>query len=164
VAPPEEWSLNKPPARGEVVVQGVGDLLTSMARCCKPLPYDPIIGFVTRGRGVTVHQRDCANIRSMNDQEQKRLVEVHWSERHETLYPVDFQVYAADRKGLLRDISSILTNEEVDVIGVNTHSDRTQDRATMRFTVEVTDMAQLSRLLLKVEQLPDVIEVYRLVD
>jgi GTP pyrophosphokinase len=164
VAPPEEWSLNKPPARGEVVVQGVGDLLTSMARCCKPLPYDPIIGFVTRGRGVTVHRRDCANIRSMNDQEQKRLVEVHWSERHETLYPVDFQVYAADRKGLLRDISSILTNEEVDVIGVNTHSDRTQDRATMRFTVEVTDMAQLSRLLLKVEQLPDVIEVYRLVD
>ncbi len=135
-----------------------------MARCCKPLPYDPIIGFVTRGRGVTVHRRDCANIRSMNDQEQKRLVEVHWSERHETVYPVDFQVYAADRKGLLRDISSILTNEEVDVIGVNTHSDRTQDRATMRFTVEVTDMAQLSRLLLKVEQLPDVIEVYRLVD
>jgi GTP pyrophosphokinase len=150
-------------AKGEVVVEGVDDLMTSMARCCKPVPYDPIIGYVTRGRGITVHRRDCSNIRTMQSEEQARLVEVHWSdEQREVRYAVDFMVIAHDRKGLLRDISGILTNEDIDVIGVNTNSDRKRDIATMRFTVEVKDMKQLSRLLSKVEQLPDVNRVRRL--
>lgn len=153
---------HKPSVKGEVTVAGVDDLMTSMARCCKPVPYDPVVGFVTRGRGVTVHRQDCPNIRALEDGERKRLVEVHWSEdQTETAYPVDILVYANDRKGLLRDISSIFTNEEMDVVGVNTTSDKTKDTATMQFTVEVTDMEQLNRLLAKVLQLPDVIEVRR---
>ncbi|MCU7851080.1 MAG: bifunctional (p)ppGpp synthetase/guanosine-3',5'-bis(diphosphate) 3'-pyrophosphohydrolase [Candidatus Thiodiazotropha sp. (ex Monitilora ramsayi)] len=149
--------------KGEVVVAGVDDLMTSMARCCKPVPYDPIIGFVTRGRGVTVHRRDCANVRALDEANRERLVDVLWSDQQaQTTYAVDFLVVSGDRKGLLRDISAILTNEDIDVIGVNTNSDRKSDTATMRFTVEVSDMEQLSRLLSKVEQLPDVSVVKRI--
>jgi GTP pyrophosphokinase len=159
VTPPQHAA----PVKGEVVVAGVDDLMTSMARCCKPVPYDPIIGFVTRGRGVTVHRRDCANMRALDEENRERLVEVKWSDQQtQTTYAVDFLVVAGDRKGLLRDISSILTNEDIDVIGVNTNSDRKTDTATMRFTVEVCDMEQLSRLLSKVEQLPDVNVVKRI--
>lgn len=143
--------------KGEVVVAGVDDLMTTIGRCCKPVPYDPIIGYVTRGRGVTIHRSDCPNIRALQKSESDRLVTVHWSiQQQETSYAVDFLVIASDRKGLLRDISSILTNEDIDVIGVNTNTDRKTDSARMRFTVEVRDMEQLSRLLSKIEQLPDV--------
>ena len=149
--------------KGEVVVAGVDDLMTNIARCCKPVPNDPIVGFVTKGRGVTVHRQDCANMRALSDENRSRLVEVHWSDQQsQSIYAVDFQVIAADRKGLLRDISGILTNEDIDVIGVNTSSDRRHDTASMRFTVEVRDMDQLSRLLSKVEQLPDVNMVKRI--
>jgi GTP pyrophosphokinase len=150
------------PPRGEVVVEGVVDLMTSMARCCKPVPYDPIVGFITRGRGVTVHHRDCPNIRALGGEDRKRLVDVRWSEAQtENVYPVDILIHANDRKGLLRDISSILTNEEVDVIGVKTSSDRKRETASMRFTVEIVDGQQLRHLLAKVEQVPDVIDVKR---
>ncbi|MEJ2619775.1 MAG: bifunctional (p)ppGpp synthetase/guanosine-3',5'-bis(diphosphate) 3'-pyrophosphohydrolase [Candidatus Thiodiazotropha sp.] len=149
--------------KGEVVVAGVDDLMTSIARCCKPVPYDSIIGYVTRGRGVTVHRRDCPNVRAMPEDERNRLVAVHWSDEHqETQYAVDFMVIASDRKGLLRDISGILTNQNIDVIGVNTSSDRKTDTATMRFTIEVKDMNQLSRVLSKIEQLQDINLVKRL--
>ncbi|MCU7932085.1 MAG: bifunctional (p)ppGpp synthetase/guanosine-3',5'-bis(diphosphate) 3'-pyrophosphohydrolase [Candidatus Thiodiazotropha sp. (ex Codakia rugifera)] len=159
-----DLSRNKAAVKGEVVVAGVDDLMTSIARCCKPVPYDPIIGFVTRGRGVTVHRRDCSNIRALQEIEGDRLVSVHWSaQQQETSYAVDFLVVASDRKGLLRDISAILTNEDIDVIGVNTNSDRKTDSASMRFTIEVHNMEQLSRLLSKVEQLPDVTLVKRLI-
>ncbi|MEW8314437.1 MAG: bifunctional (p)ppGpp synthetase/guanosine-3',5'-bis(diphosphate) 3'-pyrophosphohydrolase [Candidatus Thiodiazotropha endolucinida] len=152
-----EIHRNQAVVKGEVVVAGVGDLMTTIGRCCKPVPYDPIIGYVTRGRGVTIHRSDCPNIRAIKKSESDRLVTVHWStEQRETSYAVDFLVIASDRKGLLRDISAILTNEDIDVIGVNTSSDRKTDSARMRFTVEVRDMEQLSRLLSKIEQLQDV--------
>jgi GTP pyrophosphokinase len=166
-AEPREDTLVRPTrakstGRGEVMVEGVDDLMTSMARCCKPVPFDDIVGFVTRGRGVTIHRRDCSNIRAMNDQERQRLVNVRWSEaQSESVYPVDILIHASDRKGLLRDISSILTNEEVDVIAVRSFSDRKQDTATLCFTIEVIDAQQLQRLQTKVEQLPDVLEVKR---
>ncbi|MES9993051.1 MAG: bifunctional (p)ppGpp synthetase/guanosine-3',5'-bis(diphosphate) 3'-pyrophosphohydrolase [Candidatus Thiodiazotropha sp.] len=161
---PPETPRQHPVAKGEVVVADVDDLMTTIGRCCKPVPYDSIIGYVTRGRGVTIHRSDCPNIRALKEHEADRLVKVRWSkDQQETSYAVDFLVVASDRKGLLRDISTILTNEDIDVIGVNTSSDRKTDSARMRFTVEVSDMEQLSRLLSKVEQLPDVNLVKRLV-
>ncbi|MES9874453.1 MAG: GTP diphosphokinase [Candidatus Sedimenticola sp. 6PFRAG7] len=148
--------------RGEVIVEGVDDLMTHMARCCKPVPYDGITGFITRGRGVTVHRKDCKVIKKLDDSDEERLVRVVWADQpSDSTYPVDIRVFASDRKGLLRDISSILTNEEVDVQGVNTQSDRKNDRATMKFTIEISDMRQLSRILEKVSQLPDVLDVRR---
>jgi GTP pyrophosphokinase len=150
------------PGAGEVLVEGVDDLLTQIANCCKPVPYDSIVGFVTRGRGVTVHRRDCSNVRHLPPGEQDRLVRVRWaSQPPDATYPVDVLVIAADRKGLLRDISSVFTDDDVDVIGVNTHSDRSTDTAAMRFTVEVRDMDHLERVLAKLSQVPDVLDVRR---
>ncbi len=147
---------------GEVVVEGVDDLMTQIANCCKPVPYDPIVGFVTRGRGVTVHRRDCSNVRHLPPGEADRLVRVRWaSQPADATYPVDVLVIAADRKGLLRDISSVFADDDVDVVGVNTHSDRSTDTAAMRFTVEVRDMEQLARVLGKLNQVPDVLDVRR---
>jgi GTP pyrophosphokinase len=155
-------SKTQPQGHGEVIVEGVGDLLTHMARCCKPVPYDPIVGFITRGRGVTVHRQNCPHMKRLSDADIARRVQVHWSgQPGNDIYPVDIHIRASDRKGLLRDISSVISNEDVDVIGVNTHSDRTNDTATMRVTVEIADMKQLSRVIGKVAQIPDVIEVRR---
>lgn len=147
---------------GQVVVEGVGDLMTQMAKCCKPVPFDAIIGYITRGRGVTVHRRDCSMVRNMNDQDQARLVDVAWAEAQpDSRFQVDIHVLAGDRKGLLRDISSVFANAEIDVIGVNTQSDLRNDRASMRFTAEVTDMAQLSWVIDRLAQIPDVLDVRR---
>ncbi len=145
-----------------MIVEGVPDLLTHMARCCKPVPYDGIIGFITRGNGVTVHRKDCSMIRNLNDKDDGRLASLKWSDQQEeSSYPVDIQVIAADRKGLLRDLSSILTNEEVDVSSSQTHSNRKTDQADMRFTIDISDMRQLSRILDKMAQLPGVLDVRR---
>ncbi|MCG8428948.1 MAG: GTP diphosphokinase [Chromatiales bacterium] len=150
---------------GEVTVEGVGELMTHMAKCCKPVPYDEIVGFITRGRGVTVHRRDCKLIHKLKDEDQVRLVAVAWAgeSTENGAYPVDIRIIASDRKGLLRDISSILTNDEVNVLGVKSQSNRKTDRATMRLTIEIENMRQLSRIIDKVSQLPDVIDVHRLV-
>ncbi len=160
--PPDIVSKPVRIARGKVVVEGVDDLMTQMARCCKPVPYDPLIGFITHGRGVSVHRKNCRNMRNLREADRVRLVAVGWSEQPaDTTYPVDIWIRASDRKGLLRDVSSIFTNEDVDVIGINTHSDRTNDTAVMRITVEIADMEQLSRLINRVAQLPDVLDVKR---
>lgn len=147
---------------GQVVVQGVDDLMTHTARCCKPVPYDPIVGYITRGRGVTIHREDCKVVRRLREEQAERLIPVSWSEDQPMgTFLVDVQIYAHDRKGLLRDISSVFSNEEVDVLGVKTHTDRKKEMANMRFTAEVTDMAQLSKVLEKLAQIPDVQEVRR---
>jgi len=164
---PQEVKLKAPTphktgTHAEVIVEGVDDLLTHMAHCCKPVPSDPIVGYITRGRGVTVHRTDCGNLRALPPEERERLIEVRWARAAaEAAYPVDIQILAVDRKGLLRDVSSIITNEDIDVIGVTTHSDRDTDTASMRFTVEVRDAEQLEQIRLKIAQLPGVIEVRR---
>ncbi len=152
-------------ARGgqsDVVVEGVEDLMTQMASCCRPVPYDKLIGFITRGRGVVVHRRNCRNIINLSDEEHERLIDVSWAEQPpESGYAVDIVVIAADRKGLLRDISSVLADEDANVLGTNTQSDPTSDVATMDFTVEVANADQLGKLVNKLRQLPDVLQVRR---
>ena len=151
-------------AHGLVVVEGVGDLMTHMARCCKPLPADPIVGYITRGRGITGHRRDCRVITEVPDDQQARLVEVRWNEAGLAAagaFDVDVVVIAADRKGLLRDVSSVFTDEEVPVVAVQTQSDRRTEQATMRFTAEIADLGQLRRIMTRLGQLPDVIDVRR---
>jgi GTP pyrophosphokinase len=138
--------------------------MTHMARCCKPLPADPIVGYITRGRGVTVHRRDCRTITEIPGDQRVRLVEVRWNDQGlgaARAFDVDVVVIAADRKGLLRDVSSAFSDEEVTVVAVQTQSDRRTDQATMRFTAEITDLAQLRRIMARLDQLPDVIDVRR---
>ena len=137
--------------RGGVLVVGLDSLLTQPARCCKPAPPDPIAGYVTRGRGVTVHRRDCASFRDLLAREPERVIEVDWSKPAEgraPAYPVDVAVEAADRQGLLRDISDVFAREKMNVIGVQTQS--VKGSAWMTFTVEVSDTQRLSHVLREV--------------
>ena len=163
-APRRKSRSHKKLASSNVIVDGVGDLLTTTAKCCKPVPYDPIVGYITKGRGITIHRRDCSMIQKIDESGKERLINVMWADQKETetgSYPVDIRVYAIDRKGLLRDISSILSTEDVDVVGVKTHSDKKTDRASMKFTIEIINISQLSRVMEKISQLPDIIEVKR---
>jgi GTP pyrophosphokinase len=122
----------------------------------------PSVGYITRGRGLTVHRRDCDNLRQLAAAEPARLMEVAWAEASpEDAYPVDLIIVAADRKGLLRDISAVFSEADLTLLGVNTSTDRTSDRATMRFTAEVRDMDQLETLQSRLRQIPDVIAVKR---
>ncbi len=136
---------------GGVLVVGVDSLLTQLARCCKPAPPDSICGFVTRGKGVSIHRRDCSNFRNMATVSPERVTEVRWqaSPSASSVYPVDIAVEAADRQGLLRDISEVFSREKVNVIGVQTQSVRGPygDTAQMTFTVEIPDAGRLSRVL-----------------
>ena len=138
-------------ARGGVLVVGLDSLLTQPARCCKPAPPDAIGGYVTRGRGVTVHRRDCASFRDLLAREPERVIEVDWSapaEGRKPAYPVDVAVEATDRQGLLRDISDVFAREKMNVIGVQTQS--VKGWAWMTFTVEVSDTQRLSQVLREV--------------
>jgi GTP pyrophosphokinase len=155
-------AANRKPGASQVIVEGVGELLTQMAKCCKPVPFDPVVGYITKGRGVTVHRQNCPVVQKLDDAGKARLVGVQWAEAPaDASFLVDIQVHAGDRKGLLRDISSVFANAEIDVLGVKTHTDRRHERASMRFTVEVRDMQQLSRVLDRLAQVPDVLDVRR---
>jgi len=140
-----------------VTVLGLKGLLTTFARCCKPAPGDEIVGYITRGRGATIHRQDCPNILRLTDRE--RIVRVTWGEVQQT-YPVPVQIKAYDRQGLLIDVSAILNNENVNLLDLNTRV--THNLATITMVVEVNNIAQLSRVLTRIENLPNVMEAQRL--
>jgi GTP pyrophosphokinase len=133
-------------AKSGVLVVGTEGLMTQLARCCKPAPPDPIVGFVTRGKGVSIHRAACKNFAAMEAAAPERVIATEWgSPASDTVYPVDLFILANDRQGLLRDISEILLREKINVIGVSTQSSRGQAR--MAFTAEITSTAQLQRAL-----------------
>ena len=147
--------------KGGVLVVGVDSLMTQLASCCKPAPPDVISGFVTRGKGVSVHRTDCSNLRNMVQRSPDRLIDVEWgatapiaSGRSSTLYPVDVAVQAVDRQGLLRDISEVFTREKMNFVGVQTQT--VKGIAWMTFTIEVTETAHLSKVLNSVMELEGV--------
>jgi GTP pyrophosphokinase len=142
-----------------VKVLGTGDLLTQIGRCCNPVPGDEIIGYVTRSRGVTVHREDCFNV--LHEDEKNRLVDVEWG-RSDATYPVAVHIEAWDRVGLLRDVSTIVSEDKVNMLGVRTeHGDRT---TSVYLTLETTGVAQLGRLMAKLESVRGVISVTRQLD
>ncbi|MEN8205593.1 MAG: GTP diphosphokinase [Pseudomonadota bacterium] len=140
---------------------GVGNLLTTTARCCSPVPNDPIVGYITRGRGVTIHRQDCGNVLRLQGEDRDRLIEVEWGATSDEGYQVDITVEAYDRSGLLRDITSVLANEKINLNGVNTLTDKRDGIARMSLTLEIVDIGQLSRVLTKIGQLPNVVEARR---
>lgn len=142
-------------------VYGVGNLLTTTARCCKPVPNDPIVGYITRGRGVTIHRQDCGNVLRLQGDDRDRLIEVEWGAAGEDGYQVDIAIEAYDRSGLLRDITAELANEKINLVGVNTLTDKQDGMARMSLTLEIADISQLSRVLSKIAQLPNVVEARR---
>ena len=142
-----------------VNVQGMRGLYTHLARCCNPLPGDAIIGYVTRGRGVSVHKRDCPNI--LLTREPERLVEVGWGTQDEHSYPVSIIVRAFDRAGLLRDIAAVVADEKVNMRAAQAITGLKDNTAMITATLDVSGVVQLSRLLTKIEQLPNVLEARR---
>jgi GTP pyrophosphokinase len=142
-------------------ISGVGNLLTSLARCCTPVPNDPIIGYITRGRGVTIHRQDCGNVLRLQGEERDRLIEVEWGATASDNYPVDISIEAYDRSGLLRDITTLLASEKINVTGVTTATDPGDGIARMSLSLYITDISQLSRVLSQISQLPNVVEARR---
>ncbi|MEX3612683.1 MAG: bifunctional (p)ppGpp synthetase/guanosine-3',5'-bis(diphosphate) 3'-pyrophosphohydrolase [Burkholderia gladioli] len=147
-----------------VLVVGVDALLTQLARCCRPAPPDPISGFVTRGKGMSIHRSDCATFRRMSERAPERVLQTTWSAdvlggRGASVYPVDLMIDASDRQGLLRDISEVFAREEMDVIGVKTQSRR--NAAVMQFTVEVSNSAQVQRACTLLGEVPGVVRASR---
>ena len=139
-----------------VEVVGLKGLLSTMARCCNPMPGDQIVGYITRGRGATIHRQDCPNILRIKDKE--RLLQVDWGKVERT-FPVHITVKAYDRQGLMGDISTLLQNEGVNIADVSVNYNRTV--ADIKLVIEIRDLAQLSRVLTRIESLPNVLEALR---
>jgi GTP pyrophosphokinase len=142
--------------RSSVLVVGVDKLLTLTAKCCKPVPPEPIVGFVTRGRGVSVHRADCPNLKRLDPE---RHVDAEWGDPAGATFPVEVLVEAVDRTGLLRDISDVLTRERINVTATATQS--ASSMARMRFTLEIENLAQLKRVLTNVREVKGVVSAAR---
>jgi GTP pyrophosphokinase len=139
-----------------IEVVGLKGMLSTMARCCNPMPGDPVIGFITRGRGATIHRQDCPNILQTRDRE--RLLQVGWGHVERT-YPVPIKIKAYDRQGLVSDISNLLSDESINIADVKVNV--SSSMADLRLVIEVRDLAQLSRVLARIENLPNVMEAHR---
>ncbi|MDE3112681.1 MAG: bifunctional (p)ppGpp synthetase/guanosine-3',5'-bis(diphosphate) 3'-pyrophosphohydrolase [Chloroflexota bacterium] len=149
-----------PTAKGGVRVKGTGDLLVRFGVCCDPVPGDPIVGYVTRGRGVTVHRADCTNVRNMAERE--RIVEVDWERTGPQTYPVAVKIVAWDRTGLVRDIASVISEDQVQLLSLAANANADADKtATVSVVMQVTSVEQLSRVLAKLEHVRDVFSVSR---
>lgn len=145
--------------RGGVLVVGMDSLLTTLARCCRPAPPDAISGFVTRGKGVAVHRRDCSNLRQMAQSAPGRVIDVAWGTpggERAAVYPLDVLIEADDRPGLLRDITEIFAKDKMNVTGVHTQSAKDRRTAWMTFTVELGDTARLASVLAQIGAVPGV--------
>jgi len=142
-----------------ILIVGVDKLLTQLATCCKPAPPDPIVGFVSRGKGVSIHRADCPNFANMEAMHPERVIETAWGKKTESVFAVDIVVDAHDRQGLLRDVSDVLTREKINVIAVSTQSKH--GAAHMRFTAEVGNIAQVKRMLGLLQEVDGVVGARR---
>jgi GTP pyrophosphokinase len=165
---PDERAANEAPVRKHkasdeaekgILIVGVDKLLTQLAGCCKPAPPDAIVGFVTRGKGVSIHRADCSNFANMEAMQPERVIETGWGGQADGIFAVDIVVDANDRQGLLRDVSEVLTREKINVIAVNTQSK--QGTAHMRFTAEISNVGQLKRTLVLLHAVDGVVGARR---
>lgn len=145
----------------EIIVEGVGNLMHSIANCCRPIPGDSIVGFITQGRGISIHRADCEQLLDLKSHAPERIVDAQWSGDGQGSYAMVIRIVANDRSGLLRDITTILANEKVNVLGVASRSDIKQQLATIDMDMEIFDQDSLTRVLNKIKQMPDVIEAKR---
>lgn len=154
--------LPKSDIRGnDLRIEGVGRLLTHMARCCQPVPGDEVIGYITLGRGVSVHRKDCLNIIHSNEKQRNRFLEVSWGSKTNEQYMVNVIIKAFDRSTLLRDITSLLSTEKAHVFALQTETNKQENTTFIRLTVEIDGLNSLSRLLNRLEQIPNVLEARR---
>ncbi|WP_298625241.1 GTP diphosphokinase [uncultured Legionella sp.] len=171
LTPPETTEQNllkfaKPQQKPEVTgsdlrIEGVGNLLTFMARCCQPVPGDEVMGYITIGRGVSIHRKDCPNIIHASEKQKQRFLQVTWGTSTRENYVVDVLIKAFDRSELLKDVTSLLSNEKAHVFSLQTNTNKHDNTAYITLTVEIDGLNSLSRLLAKLEQIPNVLEARR---
>ena len=155
-------SKNNKKNNSEIIIAGMGNLMITMAKCCRPIPGDSIVGFVTLGRGVSIHRADCEQLIELKQHAPERIVAASWNTDSFSSYTMIVRVIAHDRSGLLRDITTIVANEKVNVLGLSSRLDSKQQIATMDIDLQVNNQEALNRVLNKLAQLPDVIEAKRL--
>ncbi|NCF35957.1 MAG: RelA/SpoT family protein [Gammaproteobacteria bacterium] len=151
-----------PSSRDEVSIHGVGNLMTQFGRCCKPVPGDSIIGFITVNSGITVHKRSCPNILSLPEEKRQRLIEVEWGHQNGSVYPVEVSVTAYQRTGLMQDISTILANLKINLLDVDSRTDQDEQLVYTRLTMEIRSVDELVTIIDKLSQLPNVQDVRRI--
>jgi len=163
---PEKVRARRAPRQRDVsadsiAVSGVGDLLSNFARCCRPVPPESIVGYITQGRGVTIHRQDCGNFQSLSERYPERIVEIEWGKTDAGTYPVDLTVHAFDRAGLIRDITAVLADAGGNVMDLKSHTDRKSMQVIMELGIEISDLPTLQTAITKIEQLPNVVSVRR---
>ncbi|MBB6186335.1 bifunctional (p)ppGpp synthetase/guanosine-3',5'-bis(diphosphate) 3'-pyrophosphohydrolase [Rhodanobacter sp. MP7CTX1] len=169
-AQPPEMTQSAPPLAARpatldhaaLSIEGIGNLLTTLARCCQPLPGDPVRGFITRGRGVSVHRADCTSLARLARRDPDRVIEVTWGSAASQAYEVDIEIRGYDRKGLQKDVTSVISNAATHIIASSSRMFARSGEVEMRFTLRVRDFEQLSTLLGKLHALPNVVEARRL--
>ncbi|OOR99572.1 GTP diphosphokinase [Haemophilus paracuniculus] len=155
---------NQPPKsskNGHIVIEGVGNLMHSIARCCQPIPGDEIVGYITQGRGISIHKADCEQLFELQSINPERVVLAQWGNRYASGFSLAIRVIANDRNGLLRDVSGIMANEKVNVLAVSSRTDTKRGLATIEMEIELNNVEMLNKLLARLAQLDDVIEAKR---
>ncbi|NVP02335.1 TGS domain-containing protein, partial [Photobacterium damselae subsp. damselae] len=152
----------KKPQRDAVVVEGVDNLMTHLARCCQPIPGDDIQGFVTQGRGISVHRSDCEQLDELRHHAPERIIDTVWGGGYAGNYTITVRVTASERNGLIKDLTNTFSNEKVKVSGMKSRIDFKKQMSIMDFELELTDLEVLGRVLKRIEQVKDVAEAKRL--
>ena len=150
------------PEHGALSIEGIGNLLTTLARCCQPLPGDAVRGFITRGRGVSVHRADCVSLARLARRDPDRVIEVEWGSAAAQAYEVDIELSGYDRKGLQKDVVGVISNASINIIASSSRMFARTGEVEMRFTLRVRDFEQLSTLLGRLAALPNVVDARRI--
>lgn len=144
-----------------IIAEGVGNLLSQIAKCCQPVAGEAILGYITQGKGVSVHKEGCVQLQNLLNQHPEREIEVSWALEHQTSFQTDLDIYCLDRTGILKDITTVLSNEKVSLLGVNSLSNKIQGTAHIKITIEVADAENLARTSDKLRQINDVSDIVR---
>jgi GTP pyrophosphokinase len=148
----------------DLTIEGVGNLVTSMAKCCQPVPGDPVVGYITRGRGVTIHREDCKQALHWSEENNPRLLRVNWGGKPASRYPVQVFIRAFSRRELLRDVSNVFAGSDAVVTDTSSRLDEATDEVTIQLSLRVHDYEQLSELLNRINSIPNVLEARRLAE
>lgn len=150
-------------SKGGIVVRGANDVAVRFSKCCNPVPGDEIVGFITRGRGISIHRTDCVNLLNMPESDRARLIEAEWqvSEADTTqTYTTEINIYANNRKGLLAEVSKIFLELDIDIITINVSNNK-KGRATLSMSFDITGVEQLNRIIAKIRNVEGVIDIER---
>ncbi|ACJ18043.1 RelA/SpoT family protein [Coxiella burnetii] len=160
-SPVREVASASPKAGAFISIEGIGNLLTQLARCCQPIPGDPIIGYITKGRGITIHHQACVNIQQAIKYRPQRVTAVQWGDSFPQQYPVDIDIVAHDRAGVIRDISNCIADEKVAILGLNSRVDKLENRYYIHLTIEIKNLEALEKIIKRLQQLPDILFLKR---